>query len=95
MKAVEKISVEDRCDLISDYFSFILRVSGKAFRYFSPGKVRNINYSIKKNKRIDVFSVEKGSFSFFTFFYINRRKYWFRANFRFPVFDGFTRFGMF
>ena len=30
----------------------------------------------------------------FTFFYINRRKYWFRANFRFSVFDGFTRFGM-
>ena len=30
----------------------------------------------------------------FTFFYISRRKYWFRANFRFPVFDGFTRFGM-
>ena len=29
-----------------------------------------------------------------TFFYISRRKYWFRANFRFPVFDGFTRFGM-
>ena len=32
--------------------------------------------------------------NFFTFFYISRRKYWFRANFRFPVFDGFTRFGM-
>ena len=30
---------------------------------------------------------------FFTFFYISRRKFWFRANFRFPVFDGFTRFG--
>ena len=30
----------------------------------------------------------------FTFFYVSRRKYWFRANFRFPVFDGFTRFGM-
>ena len=30
----------------------------------------------------------------FTFFYINRRKYWFRANFRFPVFDGFTPFRM-
>ena len=30
----------------------------------------------------------------FTFFYISRRKYWFGANFRFPVFDGFTRFGM-
>ena len=30
----------------------------------------------------------------FTFFYISRRKYWFRANFRFPFFDGFTRFGM-
>ena len=28
------------------------------------------------------------------FFYINRRKYWFRANFRFPVFDEITRFGM-
>ena len=31
---------------------------------------------------------------FFTFFYINRGKYWFRAKFRFLVFDGFTRFGM-
>ena len=30
----------------------------------------------------------------FTFFYVSRRKYWFRANFRFPVFDGFTPFGM-
>ena len=30
----------------------------------------------------------------FTFFYINRRKYCFRANFRFVAFDGFTRFGM-
>ena len=25
---------------------------------------------------------------FFTFFYISRRKYWFRTNFRFPVVDG-------
>ena len=34
-------------------------------------------------------------FSFFiTFFHISRRKYWFRANFRFLIFDGFTRFGM-
>ena len=32
--------------------------------------------------------------AFFTFFYVSRRKYWFRANFRFPVLDGFTRFGM-
>ena len=31
----------------------------------------------------------------FTFFYVNRRKYCFRENFRFPVFDRFTRFGMF
>ena len=31
---------------------------------------------------------------FITFFYINRRKYWFRANFRFPVFDVFTCFGV-
>ena len=30
---------------------------------------------------------------FFTYFYVSRRKYWFRANFRFPVFDGFIRFG--
>ena len=30
----------------------------------------------------------------FTFFYISRRKYWFHANFQFPVFNGFTRFGM-
>ena len=28
------------------------------------------------------------------FFYINRRKYWFRSNIRFPIFDGFTRFGI-
>ena len=33
---------------------------------------------------------EKGLF----FFYVNRRKYWFRENFRLPVFDGFTRFGI-
>ena len=30
----------------------------------------------------------------FTFFYVSRRKYWFRANIRFLVFDGLTRFGM-
>ena len=30
----------------------------------------------------------------FTFFYVNRKKDWFHANFRFSVFDGFTRFGM-
>ena len=33
-------------------------------------------------------------FGYFTFFYINRRKHWFRQNFRFPVFDGFIRFGI-
>ena len=27
--------------------------------------------------------------SLFNFFYIDRRKYWFRPNFRLPVFDGF------
>ena len=32
--------------------------------------------------------------TFITFFYVNRRKYWFRANFRLPFFDRFTRFGM-
>ena len=32
--------------------------------------------------------------AFFTFFYISRRKNWFRTNFRFPVFDGFTLFEM-
>ena len=30
----------------------------------------------------------------FAFSYISRRKYWFCANFQFPVFDGFTHFGM-
>ena len=34
------------------------------------------------------------SYSVFNFFYINRRKNWLRENFRFPVFDGFKRFGM-
>ena len=29
-----------------------------------------------------------------TFFYINRRKYWFCPNFWLSVFDGFTRFGI-
>ena len=29
----------------------------------------------------------------FTFFCINRRKYWFRAKFRLPVFDGFKLLG--
>ena len=33
-------------------------------------------------------------FLFITFFCINRKKYWCRVNFRFPVFGGFTRFGM-
>ena len=33
-----------------------------------------------------MFSVES---CVFTFFYINRREYWFSANLRFPVFDGF------
>ena len=32
--------------------------------------------------------------SFFTFFYVCRRKYWFRKNIWLLVFDGFTRFGM-
>ena len=31
---------------------------------------------------------------FFTFFYVCRRKYWFRKNIWLLVFDGFTRFGM-
>ena len=31
---------------------------------------------------------------FFTFFWVNRRKYWFRKNFRLPFFDGFACFGM-
>ena len=31
----------------------------------------------------------------FNFFYINRRKYCFRENFRLQVFDGFTRFGIY
>ena len=30
----------------------------------------------------------------FIFFYINRRNYWLLENFRLPVFDEFTRFGM-
>ena len=30
----------------------------------------------------------------FSFFYKNRRKYWFGGNFRLPVFDRFTRFRM-
>ena len=30
---------------------------------------------------------------FFTFFYTNRRKYWFRQNFRLSVFNGFTCLG--
>ena len=30
----------------------------------------------------------------FTFFYIKRRKHWFRGNFRFPFFIGFIRFGI-
>ena len=55
-----------------------------------------------------VFLCEKWSFKFFNlsssskmnfqrfyfFFYINRSKYWFRANLRYPVFDGFTRSGV-
>ena len=28
------------------------------------------------------------------FFYKSRRKYWFHENFRFPIFDRFSRFGM-
>ena len=31
----------------------------------------------------------------FTFFYMNGKKYWFRPNFKLPVFDRFPRFGMF
>ena len=30
----------------------------------------------------------------FFFLYVNTRKYWFRENFRPPVLDKFTRFGM-
>ena len=36
----------------------------------------------------------KSKFAIFIFFYISRKKYWFRANFWFPVFHGFTCFGM-
>ena len=36
---------------------------------------------------------ESATGSFFTFFYINRRTYWFRKNFLFGVFDGFTLLG--
>ena len=38
---------------------------------------------------------QKVMLDIFTFFYINRGKYWFWENFRLPVFDGFTRFEMF
>ena len=45
-----------------------------------------------RNESVTNFVISKPEIS--TFFYISRRKYWFRANFRFPVFNGFTRFGM-
>ena len=48
------------------------------------------HFTAKEND--DIFKLL--SFKLFTFFYVSRRKYWFRANFRFPVFDGFTRCGM-
>ena len=41
-----------------------------------------------------LFRKKENEMNIFTFFYISRKKYWFCANFRFPVFDGFTRFGM-
>ena len=50
----------------------------------------NVCYFYKTFQSVDFLFI----FIIFTLFYINRRKYWFRANFRFPVFDGFTRFRM-
>ena len=52
--------------------------------------------AIAKNCELTPFEIspEVRGVVFITFFYISRRKYWFRANFRFPVFDGFARFGM-
>ena len=41
-----------------------------------------------------IFSSTEQCFFFFTFFYVNRRKYWFHKNFQLPVYGGFTRFGM-
>ena len=53
---------------------------------------RNYFKGKEKNRKEAYLNIEL--FHFLTFFYIDRRKYWFRANFRFPVFDRFTRFGM-
>ena len=35
----------------------------------------------------EIFNISVNHIIIFTFFYINRRKYWFRANFRFPISD--------
>ena len=58
--------------------------------------IKTLKMACYKPNSFSIFSANwKGVYtSLLTFFYLNRRKYWFRANFRFPVFDGFVRFGI-
>ena len=52
----------------------------------------NVMYVVYELQFLNVMYVVYELHSAFTFFYINRKMYWFRVNFRIPVFDGFTRF---
>ena len=52
------------------------------------------SYTCNYRKLCQMHTFYRYYYSFFTFLYINRRKYWFLASFRLPVFDGFAHFGM-
>ena len=48
------------------------------------------SYTCNYRKLCQMHTFYRYYYSFFTFLYINRRKYWFLASFRLPVFDGFA-----
>ena len=53
-----------------------------------------LSNKIKKYRNFSFSVCSLISINIFTFFYINRKKYWLHENFRLPVFDRFTRFRM-
>ena len=57
-------------------------------------KVRKFGTNVRYNPLWYTWATDNKILDFFTFLYINKRKHRFRANFRLPVFDEFTRFGM-
>ena len=77
------------------------RFDGSIFLKHSPKIKVEMPFKLKKKIEQHILKQDKNftrnvnnNAHIFTFFYISRKKYWFRANFRFLVFDGFTHFRM-